>query len=128
MEHITKRKNINPIVNESIYQFPSIEFVCTLEDRCAEVGINLSELSLLTGIRYASINDLKNNKKVTLNLQHILAIMMVLRLKSFDELFEIRFDGEDAERFEMESAYYRSNGLPDSAYKRMEDNKKRLDR
>src|SRR5690625_6565983 len=86
MDNITNRKNINEVVNETIFQFPSIKFKVNLDEKVKEVGLNFTELSLLTGIRYASINELKNNKKVTLNLQHILAIMVALRIKSFDEL------------------------------------------
>ncbi|MFB1050383.1 helix-turn-helix domain-containing protein [Paraliobacillus sp. JSM ZJ581] len=129
MERITNRKNINEVVNETIFQFPSIQFRCLLNERCEEVGINLMELSNLTGIRYASVNELANSKKVTLNLQHILAIMVALRLKSFDELFEIYFEeNKDSERYTMESDYYRNKGLPDSTFKKIEDNKIRLGR
>lgn len=122
-----KRKNINEIVNETIYQFPSIKFVSKLEERIEEVGLNLTELSNLTGIRYASLNELKNGKKVTLNLQHIMAIMVALRLKSLDDLFELHFDDSDKLLFEEESEQYRKEGIPESALERMKENKKRLD-
>jgi len=129
MDNITNRKNINEVVNETIFQFPSIKFKVNLDEKVKEVGLNFTELSLLTGIRYASINELKNNKKVTLNLQHVLAIMVALRIKSFDELFEITFDdAEDAERFDMEANYYSSKGLPDSVSGKIEENRIKLGR
>lgn len=123
------RKNINAVVNETIMQFPSIGYKCNLQERMDEVGINLTELSNLTGIRYATLNDLKNAKKVTLNLQHVFAVMVALRLESFNDLFEITFvDADDAKRFKDESELYRKNGLPETELKRMEENKIRLAR
>jgi DNA-binding Xre family transcriptional regulator len=124
---IKKRKNINEIVNESIEQCGEVKVKCLLQERCEERGLNLTELSNLTGIRYASLNDLKNGKKVTLNLQHTLAIMVSLRLKSFDDLFQLEFeDYNDSVKFEYDSFEYEKNGLPDSEYEKIKVNEKRL--
>jgi transcriptional regulator with XRE-family HTH domain len=124
-----KRKNINDIVNESIEQCGEVEVKCLLQERCEERGLNLLELSKLTGIRYASLNDLKNGKKVTLNLQHTLAIMVTLRLQSFDELFVLDFKEEDdARQFETDAYYYEKNGLPDSEYDKIQVNAERLEK
>jgi DNA-binding Xre family transcriptional regulator len=124
-----KRKNINEVVNENIEQFGQVTVVSKVGERAGELGLNLRELSLLTGIRYASVNELANGKKVTLNLQHLLAIMVVLRTKSFDDLFEIQFeDASEESRFDAEAEQYRSFGLPDSELERIKDNAERLER
>ena len=126
---IGKRKNINDVVNETIEQFPSIRMACKLQDRLDDVGLNLRELSLLTGIRYASLVEMKNGKKVTLNLQHVLAVMVALRIRNMSDLFDIVFDdaGEE-ERFVSDSEHYRSMGVPDEEMNRMKDNAVRLER
>jgi len=123
-----KRKNINEIVNETILSFGEVYVKSKLKDKLDELGLSITELSHLTGIRYASVNELVNNKKVTLNLQHLTAIMIALRVKSFDELFELCFEDDiKAEEFEEEVEYYSSKGIPDSALQKMKENKIRLD-
>lgn len=129
MKEILGRKNMSEVVNETIFQFPSIKFVCNIDKLCKDAGINLSELSNLTGIRYASISELNNSKKATLNLQHVLAIMVALRIKSFDDMFEMQFEDDvDAEKFEIDSVYYRKEGLPNSELNKILVNKERLGR
>lgn len=123
-----KRKNINEIVNETILSFGEVYVKSKLKDKLGELGLSITELSHLTGIRYASVNELANNKKVTLNLQHLTAIMIALRVKSFDELFELCFEDDNkAEEFEEEVEYYSSKGIPDSALQKIKENKIRLD-
>lgn len=125
---IKKRKNINEVVNETIEQF-HVNVKCNLGERLADLGLTIRELSLLTGIRYASVNELVNNKKVTLNLQHLLAIMVALRITSFDELFELEFDfTEEKERFISEGEEYKKVGLPDSEIRKIKENAIRLER
>lgn len=124
-----KRLNINDVVNETIEQFGGVSVICKLQDKIEEVGLSLLELSSLTGIRYASLNELKNGKKVTLNLQHVLAIMMALRIKSFDELFMLQFDDEqEEERFdkEVDSIHVQEFGLPDTELAKIKVNKVRI--
>uniref|UniRef100_UPI001CCFBCCE helix-turn-helix domain-containing protein n=1 Tax=Escherichia coli TaxID=562 RepID=UPI001CCFBCCE len=92
-----KRKNINEIVNETMEEFGQVKVQTKISERLEELGMNLVELSKLTGIRYASLNELKNGKKVTLNLQHLIAIMIALRIKSFDQLLTLNFMDNDME-------------------------------
>lgn len=96
-----------------------------------EIGINLRELSLLTGIRYASLNELKNDKKVTLNLQHVLAVMVALRIPNIGDLFEFQIDDNDIEeksKFHQDSSLYRTNGLPEKEFDKIKENAFRLNR
>lgn len=124
-----KRKNINDVVNETIEQFPSIKMVCKLQDHLDKLGMSLRELSLLTGIRYASLNEMKNGKKVTLNLQHVLAVMVALRIKNLNELFDTQFDNHEEEhKFCYEADNYRLYGMPDSEFEKIKENAVRLDR
>lgn len=124
-----QRLNINSVVNETINEFGNVGIVCNLSNILENLGMSLMELSDLTGIRYASLNELANNKKVTLNLQHVLAITIALRIHSFSDLFELEF--EDAERgndFAKESykVHEQNAGLPDYVLQRRETNKKKV--
>ncbi|MDY0409206.1 helix-turn-helix domain-containing protein [Virgibacillus soli] len=124
-----KRKNIIELVNDTIMTFGQVKVECKLQEKIDEMDISLIELSHLTGIRYASLCDLKNNKKVTLNLQHLTAIMIALRIQSFDELFTLTFeDEEQSKMFSVESELYKKNGLPHDAIEQMKANKEILDK
>ena len=123
-----KRKNINEIVNETMEEFGQVKVQTKLTERLEELGMNLMELSLLTGIRYASLNELKNGKKVTLNLQHLIAIMIALRIKSFDQLLTIDFMDKEMEGlFDKEALKYAEQGLPEEKRELMRMNAARLE-
>jgi hypothetical protein len=124
-----KRKNQTDVLAETLNMFPSAKVVCKLEERLAEVGLNLRELSLLTGIRYASLNDMKNGKRVSLSLHHVLAIMLVLKIKSFDELFELVIEDEkEAKRFDEEAEELYKHGVSDSILEKIRENAIKLGR
>ncbi|MFS0689963.1 helix-turn-helix transcriptional regulator [Sporosarcina sp. 179-K 8C2 HS] len=123
-----KRKNINEIVNETMEEFGQVKVQTKISERLEELGMSLMGLSMLTGIRYASLNELKNGKKVTLNLQHLIAIMIALRIKSFDQLLILDFVDEDKEElFDKEVLKYREQGLPDEKREQMRMNAIRLE-
>lgn len=124
-----KRKNIHEIVNETMEEFGQVTVQTKIAERLEELGMSLNQLSLLTGIRYASLNELKNGKKVTLNLQHLIAIMIALRIKSFDQLLTLDFMDKDMEDlFDKEALKYAEQGLPDEKRELMKSNAVRLDR
>lgn len=124
-----KRKNIHEIVNETMEEFGQVTVQTKIAERLEELGMSLNQLSLLTGIRYASLNELKNGKKVTLNLQHLIAIMIALRIKSFDQLLTLDFMDKDMEDlFDQEALKYAEHGLPDEKRELMRANAVRLER
>jgi hypothetical protein len=125
-----KRKNINEVVNKTIEEF-DVKVNCKLGTILDEVGLSIRELSLLTGIRYASVNELVNNKKVTLNLQHVLAIMVALRITDFNQLFELEFEDvneHDVYRNEAFQIHDKGAGLPDSVFDKIKANAVELER
>lgn len=123
-----KRKNINEIVNETMEEFGQVKVQTKISERLEELGMSLVELSKLTGIRYASLNELKNGKKVTLNLQHLIAIMIALRIKSFDQLLSLDFMENDMEElFDKEVLQYAEQGLPEEKREQMRMNAIRLE-
>ena len=123
-----KRKNINEIVNETMEEFGQVKVQTKLAERIEELGLSLMELSKLTGIRYASLNELKNGKKATLNLQHLIAIMIALWIKSFDKILTLEFVDKDMEElFDKEVLQYEEQGLPDEKREQMRTNAERLE-
>ena len=124
-----KRKNIIEVVNETMEEFGQVKIQTKIAERLEELGMSLNQLSLLTGIRYASLNELKNGKKVTLNLQHLIAIMIALRVKSFDQILTLDFMDKDMEDlFDKEALKYAEQGLPDEKRELMKTNAVRLER
>ncbi|MGN7387861.1 helix-turn-helix domain-containing protein [Sporosarcina sp. SAFN-015] len=123
-----KSKNINEIVNETMEEFGQVKVQTKISERLEELGMSLVELSKLTGIRYASLNELKNGKKVTLNLQHLIAIMIALRIKSFDQLLSLDFMENDMEElFDKEVIQYAEQGLPEEKREQIRMNAIRLE-
>lgn len=109
------------IRQEIVSDFPNIKIKCRLEEICKEVGINLLELSLLTGVRYKTIHDLAKNKSVTYAHSYLIPIMVALRIKDIGELFYIDL-GEESEEYEKEHEMYRKNGVPDEVMQKMRVN------
>lgn len=55
----------------------------------AKRGMTQAELSELTGIRTATINDIVNNRRDTWNQHHLVAIMIALKLEKLSDLIDI---------------------------------------
>lgn len=89
-------KSINSITKE-ILESSSIRLVCKLGNILEQRGMNQTELSLLTGIRQPSINDIIHQKKNTVNIQHLLAIMLTLKLTDLTDIYEVVFEDIDEE-------------------------------
>lgn len=68
-----------------------IEIRFKLDDRLKERGMTLRDLNEICGLRLATISDIINGNKSTINFQHLIAIMIVLRITDITEIFEIHF-------------------------------------
>ena len=111
-------KRWKALANETavnILQGSSLEIVCKLGDIMAARGINQTELSTLTGIRQATINDIIHNKKLTINKEHTKILMLTLKLTDLSQLYEVRFsDLEEKERLLGESKEVEDRGLTEA--------------
>lgn len=124
-----KRANINDVVVETMNEFGEARIHCRLGEIMENIGVNITELADLTGIRYVSIHELVHNKKVTFNMQHLLAIMVALRISDISDLLQIQFeDKEREEEFKKESidVHDKMRGLPDYVVARRKVNKERV--
>ena len=61
-----------------------------LADRMRERNLSVRKLAALSGLRLATISNLMNGKKGSINLEHMLILMAVLRLDKLSDLVDIR--------------------------------------
>ena len=93
-------KRWKAITNEtavSLLEGSSIEIVCKLGELMNDRGLNQTELSRLTGIRQATINDIIHDRKHTMNKEHTMILMLVLKLTDINQLYEVRFNDIEEE-------------------------------
>lgn len=66
-----------------------ILFRFKLADRLQERNLTVRKCAELTGLRLATISDMMNGNKSSINLHHIIVLMICLRISRFEDLFEI---------------------------------------
>ena len=69
----------------------SIYFTFKLADRMEERNLTVRALAEITGLRLATISDLMTGKKQSINLHHILILMIALRITELTDLISIEF-------------------------------------
>lgn len=89
-----------------------IEVEWHLKERLTERDLSIAKLAKITGISANYLSNYKNNKKVsdTLNLVHILAIMIALRLSDIEQLLTVKLPHETVVRFDRESTLWIDSG------------------
>jgi predicted XRE-type DNA-binding protein len=107
----------------------SIRLVCKLGKILEDIGMSQTELSYLTGIRTASINEMIHNKKNTINKQHALAVMVALNLTNFSDLYEVVFDNPaDKEKLDKKREEMERLGLTEEQARIINERKKELEK
>lgn len=100
---------------KTILQFSEIcgmELHFKLADRMAERGLSVRGLSALSGLRLATIHDIMNGNRTSINLQHLTVLMTVLRLTKLSDLIEIHLPEYLTHHFDQESAEWIASGEP----------------
>lgn len=106
---LTNAKYINDVVTETLETTPHV-IVNNLGDILKERGLSQGDLSRLTGLRVATLNDFINMKKTSINLTHLVPIMIALRISDMSEIIRVEFPEDVAKQFEKDMAGY-SGGL-----------------
>jgi transcriptional regulator with XRE-family HTH domain len=101
----------NKKIEENIHTFPNYYLRCRLRELLDERGMTLEELSELSGVRAATLSEMINAKRTALYIPAITSICIVLRLKSFAELFEVEMDDETLEKFNADRRIIERDGL-----------------
>jgi len=96
-------KNTGDAVLDLISNTKGIDIEYNLNNAMAKRGLTQRTLSLLTGIRQATISDMCNGAGVQINKAHLLALMITLRITDITEIINIKFTKELEEQFKIES-------------------------
>ncbi|WP_078146372.1 helix-turn-helix transcriptional regulator [Exiguobacterium sp. HVEsp1] len=96
-------KLMNDIVVGTARELGEAEIVIKLDDLLKERNITQKDLAMMTGMRIGTISEISNGKGISFNKAQILAIMVALRLTSFDQLFEIRLPKDIHDKYEEQS-------------------------
>lgn len=103
-------KNIGDGVLDILQSTDGISIEYKLTTAMSERGLTQRTLSLLTGIRQATISDMCNGVGVQINKAHLLAIMITLRITDISELINIKFSDELLEQYAQESVEWKESG------------------
>ena len=107
MRKMLMHQNTNEILVEAMEKNP-FEVKIKLGDILEKRKLSQGDLHRLTGIRMATINELINGKKNSINLAHITVIMIALRIYDMREIFDIEFSDEVKEKWDEEMEGYTS--------------------
>ncbi|MEK5205335.1 helix-turn-helix transcriptional regulator [Bacillus sp. FSL R10-2789] len=117
-------QNTNEVVTGLLENTPH-RVVNRLGELLKERGMSQGDLSRLTGIRVATINDFANMKKTNVNMLHLVPIMIALRITDMTEIFYVEFPKEVKERFAEDMEGY-EGGLTEKMIKEVEENSKEM--
>lgn len=91
---VIAHKNTGDAVLDLITNTKGIDIEYNLTRAMAQRGLTQRTLSLLTGIRQATISDMCNGVGVQINKAHLLALMITLRITDISEIINIKFSKE----------------------------------
>ena len=101
-------KNTGDAVLELITTTKGIDIEYNLSGAMAQRGLTQRTLSLLTGIRQATISDMCNGVGVQINKAHLLALMITLRITDINEIITIKFTKDLYEQFNTEAQEWKT--------------------
>ena len=90
-----------------------------------ERGLSQGDLHRMTGIRVATINEIANAKKYSMNIVHLVCIMSALRITDVREIFNIEFDEEVKEAWKEEMEHYES-GMTNKQKQEVQENMNKM--
>lgn len=94
-----------------------IEIEFKLADRMAERNLTVRELAAITGLRLATISDIMNGNRVSMNFQHLTIIMLALRLSKLSDLIDIKIPDFLTDLYNNESEKWITTGqAPEVTY------------
>ena len=105
MEMNLVRSNGSEAILDGLQRYePVVHF--RLAEIMQERHLTQNDLHKLTGIRLATISEMSNAKKLSINVAHLVAIMSALRIQDVRELVDIKFNEEAIAGWEQEREEY----------------------
>lgn len=117
MKRVKTSETIHKSMSEKMQIFTKtmensgVSFVFKLADRMEERNLTVRSLAEITGLRIATISDLMTGKKQSVNLHHILIIMVALRIVDMSEIVDIEFPDHKKEEYAVESDVWVNEGI-----------------
>jgi putative transcriptional regulator len=108
---VNEKTQKNEQIMSNLEKFPYFTLKCKLGEVLKERGMKMQELSDLTGIRVATISELVNMKRSTINVPHILVIAQVLRITDVSKLFEFIMPEDTEETFRNDQQVIEEQGM-----------------
>ncbi|MFR7272408.1 helix-turn-helix domain-containing protein [Streptococcus pneumoniae] len=96
---------------EGLSRFPSFGLRCRLKQLLKERGMKMWELHVLTGIRQSALSELANTTRSTINVSHVTAVALALRITDLNELFEFGMDEDTREQFKKDQKEIDKKGI-----------------
>ncbi|CDQ21748.1 hypothetical protein [Halobacillus karajensis] len=119
----------NEVIEENLDAYSTATLKFNIDECLDEVSMTLRELSLLTGIRYATLIDLKKGRRVNINMPQMLSIMITLKIDDFGKLFKFHIeDDQEREDFREKAEYIRKYEMPEEVFDKIPENARRLGR
>ena len=85
-----------------------------LKDRLEERNLSLRDFAKLSGLRLATISDICNGTKQSINIHHVIIIMVTLRITDFSEIVNLKFPEEtEKEYLEQRRDWVLTGRLPE---------------
>ncbi|GAF13078.1 hypothetical protein JCM19046_124 [Bacillus sp. JCM 19046] len=126
MKYELNRSDNTEIVTHNLERYEK-DVIIHLHDVLKQRGLTISDLHRMTGIRIASLSELANARKYSVNIIHLVLIMQALRITDVTELFEVRFSAETKAEWAEEMAHYVS-GLTKQQEDEVNDNLQRMNK
>lgn len=101
--------SVNDSILEVINSVPNLKFVSKLDEALEARGLTQAKLSVLTGLRPATISDFLAGEKGAITKSHLITMMIALRITDVSELIGFDFDDETKKQFEQEAKEWKEH-------------------
>lgn len=108
-EHSKLNDNTKFFIRELDKQ--GICFKFKLADRLKERNLTVRDCSKITGLRIATISDLMNGNKSSINLHHLIIIMSTLKISKMEDILEVYIPEEIKNVYDAEAEEWKSDVL-----------------
>ncbi|PEL24353.1 helix-turn-helix domain-containing protein [Bacillus toyonensis] len=97
-------KKVNDLLLENLTTFGDVQIKIKLKELMDKYSLTLREVALLTGLRQATISEVRSGKRQTINIAHFLLLIKAFRITDLNDLIELEMNDDTREMFDSERA------------------------
>lgn len=97
-------KKVNDLLLENLKAFEDVQIKIKLKELMDKYSLTLREVSLLTGLRQATISEVRSGKRQTINIAHFLLLIKAFRITDLSDIIDLEMNEDTRERFDRERA------------------------